>query len=256
MRTWLVASSLLCGMVLNVQALPKTSSSVAPAVDKNKASYSVGFTLGTNLSQQFKEINKSDFLSGINDALNGKAARFSQEEMSQTILSFQREVMKNRMEERKIAAEKNKSESENFLATKKKEPGVKTLASGLLYKVINEGKGDSPTLADTVKVTYTGTLINGQVFDSRTDESNPMSFNLNQVIQGWREALQLMKPGATWEIYVPSSLGYGPQGTPGLIGPNAALVFKITLLGVDKVKTTAPTPTATQSSVNTNHKIK
>lgn len=252
MRTWLVASSLLCGMAFNVYALPKSTTPATPAVDKNKASYSVGFTLGTNLSQQFKEINKADFLSGINDALNGKTAQYSQEEMSQTILSFQREVMKNRMEERKLAADKNKSEGEAFLASKKKEPGVKTLASGLMYKIINEGNGDSPTLADTVKVTYTGTLVDGKVFDSRTDANNPMAFNLNQVIQGWREALQLMKPGSTWEIYVPSGLGYGPQGTPGLIGPNAALVFKITLLSVEKAKTQSPI----QSSASTNNKFK
>ncbi len=244
MRTWLVATSLLCGMAFNAYAAPKTAEAPTPAVDKNKASYSVGFTLGTNLAQQFSEINKSEFLSGINDALNGKSARFTQEEMSNVILSFQREVMKKRLEDRKVAADKNKAEGEAFLASKKKEPGVKTLASGLSYKVITEGKGNSPTLSDSVKVTYTGTLINGQVFDSRTDASNPMTFNLNQVIQGWREALQLMKPGATWEIYVPSSLGYGPQGTPGLIGPNAALVFKITLIGVEKA------PAVPQSSSN------
>ena len=121
-----------------------------------------------------------------------------------------------------------------FLTTNKAKPGVKTLPDGLQYKVIKEGTGSKPSADDTVTVDYTGTLIDGTVFDSSAKHGQPMTFPVKDVIPGWTEALQLMKVGSTWEIYVPASLAYGAAGAPPVIGPNETLIFKITLREVKK----------------------
>lgn len=249
MRSRLIITTLLCGTIMSAYALPGKNAEALSSrleslkagatnneapVDKNKASYSVGYTLGSNLSKQFSEINEDEFFNGLKDAFSGKEGRFDKQEMSRAIMSFQREIMKKRMEERKAQAEKNKKEGDAFIEAKKKEKGVKVTDSGLVYKVIKEGKGTAPAATDKVKVTYQGTLIDGTEFSSQTDVANPAEFNLSAVIPAWREALQLMKPGATWELYVPPNLAYGARGTAGDIGPNATLIFKINLISVEK----------------------
>lgn len=129
---------------------------------------------------------------------------------------------------------KNQTASDAFLAANKKKPGVVTLSDGLQYKIITPGKGERPTGSDTVTVHYEGKLIDGTEFDSSYKRGEPTSFPVNGVIPGWVEALKLMKPGATWELYIPASLAYGEQGAPPAIGPNQALIFKVNLLGVNK----------------------
>lgn len=131
-------------------------------------------------------------------------------------------------------AAKNQALSDAFLEANKLKQGVKTLSDGLQYKVINDGNGTQPTINDTVTVHYSGTLIDGTEFDSSYKRGEPMTFPLRNVIPGWVEALQLMKVGATWELYIPASLAYGEQGAPPIIGPNQMLVFKVTLLDVKK----------------------
>ena len=125
-----------------------------------------------------------------------------------------------------------KAEGERFLAENAKKPGVVTLPSGLQYKVLQEGTGAAPTRRSTVTTHYRGTLIDGTEFDSSYSRGQPASFGVTQVIAGWTEALQLMKVGAKWELYLPSTLAYGPRGAGGDIGPNEALVFLIELLAV------------------------
>lgn len=131
-----------------------------------------------------------------------------------------------------MAAIKNLQEGESFLATNKKKHGVKTLPSGLQYKVLKEGKGQSPVATDYVTVNYRGTFINGQEFESSYKTKQPAIFAVNKVIPAWKEALELMKPGAKWIIYSPPSLAYGENGVPPAIGPNTTLVFEIELLSV------------------------
>ena len=132
-----------------------------------------------------------------------------------------------------MQGEKNKQEGEAFLAENKKKEGVKTLPSGLQYKVITEGTGKSPKASDTVTVNYRGTLIDGTEFDSSYKRGQAASFQVNGVIKGWTEALQLMKEGAKWQLFVPSNLAYGEKGTgSGPIGPNATLVFEVELISV------------------------
>lgn len=126
----------------------------------------------------------------------------------------------------------NKAAGEAFLAVNKSKPGVVTLADGLQYKVLVEGKGGSPKETDVVTVHYRGTLINGSEFDSSYKRGQPATFPVNGVIPGWIEALQLMKVGSTWELYIPPSLAYGEQGAPPVIRPNETLIFKVELLDV------------------------
>ena len=130
--------------------------------------------------------------------------------------------------------EQNRSQGEAFLAANKNKPGVVTLADGLQYKIIVDGKGEKPTANDSVTVHYAGTLIDGAEFDSSYKRKEPATFLLRAVIPGWTEALQLMKVGSTWEIYLPSALAYGLRGSPPTIGPNQTLIFKVELLGIKK----------------------
>ena len=127
----------------------------------------------------------------------------------------------------------NKAKGDTFLAANKSKPGVVTLADGLQYKIIVDGNGEKPKSSDTVMVHYSGTLIDGTEFDSSYKRKAPASFPVNAVIPGWVEALQLMKVGSTWELYIPSTLAYGLRG-PASIGPNQALIFKVELLGIQK----------------------
>lgn len=131
-------------------------------------------------------------------------------------------------------ASTNQSKGDTFLTQNKSKPGVVVLPSGLQYKVIKQGNGEKPTANDTVTVNYAGKLINGKEFDSSYKRGEPATFPVNGVIPGWTEALQLMKVGSVWELYIPSNLAYGSQGAGSDIGPNETLIFKVELLGVKK----------------------
>ena len=132
----------------------------------------------------------------------------------------------------KEAAEKNTTEGEKFLRENKNKPGVKTTASGLQYKALKEGSGAPPKATDTVVVNYRGTLVDGTEFDSSYKRGEPATFPVNRVIKGWTEALQLMKPGSKYQLFIPASLAYGERGAGGDIGPNATLIFEVELMNV------------------------
>jgi FKBP-type peptidyl-prolyl cis-trans isomerase len=130
-------------------------------------------------------------------------------------------------------AQDSAATGEKFLKENAAKEGVKTLPSGLQYKVLKEGTGKTPKATDTVVTHYRGTLINGTEFDSSYKRNEPAEFPVNRVIKGWTEALQLMKEGEKWMLFVPSNLAYGPSGTPGgPIGPNETLIFEVELLKV------------------------
>jgi FKBP-type peptidyl-prolyl cis-trans isomerase FklB len=141
-------------------------------------------------------------------------------------------LSEKKAETMKKLAEKNKEDAVTFFAENKKKEGVKTLASGLQYKIITEGKGKNPKATDTVTVHYRGTLIDGKEFDSSYRRGEPATFPVNGVIAGWTEALQLMKAGAKWQIFIPSNLAYEEKGIGNVIGPNAALIFEVELISV------------------------
>jgi FKBP-type peptidyl-prolyl cis-trans isomerase FklB len=181
------------------------------------------------------------------DGLNGNTNKLNDAQLREVVNILRRDMRERMMakqkeaeEKRKAEGEKNKKDGEVFLLAKKNEPGVIPLPSGLMYRIITEGNGDSPKLADSVTVNYRGTLIDGTEFDSSARTGKPANFRVGAVIKGWTEALQLMKPGAKWQLYIPSDLAYGEHGSPPKIGANSVLVFDVELLSVEP----APAPTA------------
>jgi FKBP-type peptidyl-prolyl cis-trans isomerase len=199
---------------------------------KERASYSIGVNIGNNFKRLGFDLDINLLAKGIGDALSGAKSPLSDKEMQEALETFQREASARQAERAKEAADKNKQEGQAFHAENKKKEGVTTLPSGLQYKVLKSGKGKSPKATDTVSTHYKGTLLDGTVFDSSYDRGEPASFPVNQVIKGWTEALQLMKVGDKWQLFIPSELGYGERGAGQTIGPNATLVFEIELLGV------------------------
>ncbi len=199
---------------------------------KDKVSYSMGLNLGKSLMRQPFEVDMDIFLRGFNDAVHKRKPLMTDQEMRETEIAFQKEMGEKQAQMMKAVAEKNKKEGETFLAENKKKEGVKTLPSGLQYKVITEGKGASPKATDTVTVNYKGTLIDGTEFDSSYKRGQPATFPVNGVIKGWTEALQLMKTGSKWQLFIPSDLAYGDKGAGPQIGPNAVLIFEVELLSI------------------------
>ena len=198
---------------------------------KDKASYSIGHDIGTTFKKQNVDLNSDVFFAGFKDALAGKEA-MKKEDRDKTLADFQKEMMEKQAAATKKAAEKNAAEGEKFLAENAKKDGVKTTASGLQYKVLKEGSGDSPKATDTVVTNYKGTLLDGTEFDSSYKRNEPATFPVSRVIPGWTEALQLMKPGSKYQLFVPSKLAYGERGAGRDIGPNATLIFEVELLSV------------------------
>jgi FKBP-type peptidyl-prolyl cis-trans isomerase FklB len=198
---------------------------------KDKESYSLGYQFGQSLKAQGLDIDLEVYASGIQDALGGKNPSLSQEEMQKTVSELQQRMVAARQKELKEKAEKNLAEGKAFLEENKKKEGVKTLPSGLQYKVLAEGSGKTPKAADSVTVNYKGTLINGTEFDSSYKRGNPTTFQVGKVIKGWTEALQLMKEGSKWQLFIPPELGYGERGA-GPVPPNSTLIFEVELISV------------------------
>lgn len=221
-----------CALLLSSTAT--LAENTALSTQQDKLSYTIGADMGTNFKAQEININPTIFLQGLQDALSGNKKQMTDEAMKETLQTFQKQMMAKKLSQFKSLAEKNKKVGDKFLAENKAKKGVVTLDSGLQYKVITAGNGAKPSKNDSVTVDYTGQLINGKVFDSSKKTGKPATFKLTQVIPGWTEALQLMKQGATWEVYVPPQLAYGQRGIGGPIGPNETLIFNIHLISIDK----------------------
>jgi FKBP-type peptidyl-prolyl cis-trans isomerase len=189
-------------------------------------SYSFGMLIGTNLlTQKVEGISSSVLVVGLDHGYSGKNMQLTQEEANRIVQDYFNGMVKNE-------ADKNLKESEVFLVKNKLEEGVVTLPSGLQYKVLEKGEGPSPLATEQVKVHYTGSLINGTIFDSSIERGEPIVFGVNQVIPGWTEALQLMSVGSRWMLYIPPYLAYGESGAGGVIGPNQALIFEVQLIEI------------------------
>jgi FKBP-type peptidyl-prolyl cis-trans isomerase len=199
---------------------------------KDKESYSLGYQFGQGLKAQGLDINLEVYTSGIKDALGGTAPSLSQEEMQRTVLDLQKRLMAARQKELKEMGERNLAEGKSFLEENKKMEGVKTLPSGLQYKVLSEGTGKTPGAADQVTVNYKGMFINGTEFDNSYKRGTPATFQLNKVVKGWTEALQLMKEGSKWQLFIPPELGYGDR-VAGPVPPNSTLIFEVELISVE-----------------------
>lgn len=203
---------------------------------KQRTSYAIGADIGSTFKRQEMEIDAKALAAGISDAMAGKMA-LTEAEITEVLSTLRQELMTKAVAKQKAAAEKNLREGEEFLAANAKKEGVKTLASGLQYKVIKSGKGKSPKSTDVVKVHYHGTLIDGTVFDSSVERKEPVTFPVDQVIPGWTEALQLMKEGDKWQLFIPAKLAYGERGAGPVIGPNSTLIFDVELLSIEKPET-------------------
>lgn len=200
----------------------------------DRLSYALGLSMGNNFrSSGIESIQVQDFADGVAAVFEGVEPKMSYNEAKATIQAFFTELQKKQEEQASAMAEVNAKAGKDFLDNNGKREEVKVLPSGLQYEVIAEGAGDSPKASDTVKVHYTGKLIDGTVFDSSVERGEPATFGVTQVIPGWVEALQLMKPGAKWRLFIPSQLAYGPQGAGGVIGPNQTLIFDVELLEVN-----------------------
>jgi FKBP-type peptidyl-prolyl cis-trans isomerase FklB len=199
---------------------------------KDKVSYSIGMDIGNNLKKQSIDIDPDILAQGIKDAFSGGNTLLTEQEFRDTMTAFQIELRAKQYVRLKELADKNKKEGEAFLAENKEKEGVITLPSGLQYKIIKEGTDEMPKLEDTVTVNYRGTLIDGTEFDSSYRRGQPATFSVKGVIAGWSEALQLMKVGSKWQLFVPSNLAYGERGAGPDIGPNATLIFDIELLSI------------------------
>jgi FKBP-type peptidyl-prolyl cis-trans isomerase FklB len=178
------------------------------------------------------DINLDVYESAIRDSLGGKEPQMSSEEMRSTIMGLRQRLAAAQQKALKNQEEKNLAEGKAFLLENGKKEGVKTLPSGLQYRVLSEGTGKMPTKKDTVTVHYRGTFINGTEFDSSIARGQPATFKVDGVIPGWTEALQLMKEGAKWQLFIPPKLAYGERGMPPRIPPQSTLIFEVELISV------------------------
>jgi FKBP-type peptidyl-prolyl cis-trans isomerase FklB len=250
-RRFLTMKNLVIGIMLATLATPVFAENRPALKDtKDKVSYSIGLDIGSTFKKQKMEINTDVLAAGVKDGLSGANPLLTPDEIRTVMTEFSKDMRERAATANKEAADKNTKEGEKFLAENKTKPGVKTTASGLQYVVEKEGNGAAPKETDTVVVNYRGTLIDGTEFDSSYKRGEPTTFPVNRVIKGWTEALQLMKPGAKYKLFIPSSLAYGPGGAGGDIGPNATLVFEVELLSVKPPEAAAAAPAVSPASAS------
>ncbi|OSY87845.1 hypothetical protein WH52_09365 [Tenacibaculum holothuriorum] len=204
----------------------------------DSVSYAIGLNMGMQMKKDAKELDASLFVQGYLNGVDSTDLLIKPEETRNIINAFFQkkriEMMKKKQEEQIKKAEAEfgeyKKENEKFIAENKTKEGVKTTASGLQYIVVKEGKGESPKATSRVRVNYVGKLTDGTEFDKSGAE--PTEFGVNQVIKGWTEGLQLMKPGAKYKFFIPQELAYGAQQKGAKIKPFSALVFDVELVEV------------------------
>ena len=217
----------------------KRATATSLNTEKKKFSYALGMNIGSNvganLKKQSVDVDPELLSQGLKDALAGGKTLLTEDEAKAALMAMQQEKMQQ-------AAGKNKSEGDAFLAANKAKEGVVTLPSGLQYKILKAGTGPKPTASDTVVCNYRGTLIDGKEFDSSYKRGQPATFPVSGVIKGWTEALQLMPVGSKWQLFVPSSLGYGDRGAGGEIGPGATLIFEVELMSIQEKPKTEEKP--------------
>ena len=215
---------------------------------KDKNSYAIGMNVGKSLQRNLKEgdvdVDTAILLRAIKDTLAGAKTLMTDQEVQATLTALQAEVRKRQELQAQQLAEKNKKDGDAFLSDNKTKEGVITLPSGLQYRILDQGTGPKPTLADVVVVNYRGTLLNGTEFDSSYKRGQPATFGSGQVIRGWSEALQLMPVGSKWQIFIPSDLAYGATGRRPVIGPNSTLVFDVELVAIQPKIPPAPASAA------------
>ena len=226
----LILSTFLLFGVCSAQGKPELKD------QKDKESYSLGYQFGQYLKMQGVDINLDVYTSAIKDALGNKEPLMSKDEIIAAIRGVEQRVQAARQKVLKEKAAKNLEEGKAFLAENQKKKDVKTLPSGLQYKVLKEGSGKTPKETDTVSVNYKGTLLDGTEFDSSYKRGQPISFKVGEVIKGWSEALQHMKEGSKYQLFIPPDLAYGERAIGQTIAPNSTLIFEVDLIKVEETK--------------------
>jgi len=229
--TLCIAASLAAITVAQDSTTEKTEKkSTVPGLTtvQERVSYGIGLNIGRQFKRQNLDIDPSVLVQGIVDVLNDREPKLTPEELEEAFAAL------NELMEKKEAAAKteNLKNGQEFLAENAKKKDVITTKSGLQYQIIKPGTGETPKATDTVVTHYKGTLLNGTEFDSSYQRNEPAEFPVGGVIKGWTEALQLMKVGAKWKLFIPSELAYGERGSGGSIPANSTLVFEIELLEV------------------------
>ena len=197
---------------------------------KDPKSYALGFQIGKDMSSSglsAEDFDLKELMEGFTDGLLEKG-KLNEQQIQQAMMTLQERVKAKMIDK----SRKNLEKANEFLKTNKDKEGVQTTKSGLQYLSLQAGKGKTPTLTSTVKVHYEGKLLNGKVFDSSIARGEPIEFPVNGVIPGWTEALQRMKVGDKWKLFIPPGLAYGERGAGSDIGPNERLVFEGELLDV------------------------
>ena len=218
-------------VLLATVSMAATLSAQAPKTDGEKLGYSLGVDVAQTLQKQPIDFDKTQFVNGIRDTMTGAKPQLTDDQVKEVLANFSKDL------QAKQAARMgggNKQAGTAFLAANKSKPGVQTLPDGLQYKVVTEGSGPMPKATDTVTVKYRGTTIDGKEFDASDKHGGTASFPVNGVIPGWTEALQKMKTGSTWQLYIPSDLAYADQGAGADIPPGATLIFDVTLVSIGK----------------------
>ena len=200
----------------------------------DRISYALGLSMGNNFrASGIQTIDVADFTDGVAAVFEGAKPKMTYDEAKEEIRKYFEALEARQREAAAKMGEVNAEAGKKFLDENGKRAEVKTTASGLQYEVLKEGTGRQPAATDSVTVHYTGKLIDGTVFDSSVERGAPATFGVTQVIPGWVEALQLMKEGSQWRLYIPSQLAYGPNGAGNVIGPNATLIFDVELIKVN-----------------------
>jgi peptidyl-prolyl cis-trans isomerase len=203
------------------------------AKEFDRISYALGLSMGNNFrSSGIEKLDIKDFADGVAAVFSGEKPRMTYDEAKAEIQKFFTEMEARQRAAAEEMGKVNAAAGEAFLGENSQRAEVNITASGLQYEVLEEGAGIQPKPNDRVMVHYTGKLIDGTVFDSSVERGEPATFGVTQVIPGWVEALQLMKEGSKWRLFIPSNLAYGPNGAGGVIGPNATLIFDVELIKV------------------------
>jgi FKBP-type peptidyl-prolyl cis-trans isomerase len=219
-----------CALAFASQVRAQQAGQPALASEKDRVSYMIGMDIGKSLKPISGEIDVDVLARAIRDVLAGQP-RMNDTEATEIMQAFSQKMQAKQQEEARALGQRNAAAGKAFLAENGRKPGVVTTASGLQYQVLVPGNGAKPKAESTVKVHYTGTLLDGTKFDSSLDRGEPAEFMLSSVVPGWTEALQLMPKGAKYKLWIPAELAYGEQGTPGgPIPPNSVLVFEVELL--------------------------
>ncbi len=219
-------------LVLSASACQSQNGPATLNTEDQKASYAIGLQMGSQLAPADAHLDLDAYMAGIRDGMAGSDPALPQEELQTALQALNATVQEEETARRAAAAETNSAEGEAFLAENATEDGVTVTESGLQYEILREGEGATPGETERVTIHYKGTLIDGTQFDSSYDGGTPATFGVNGVIPGFSEGLKLMNVGSQYRFTIPSDIGYGPNGSGQVIGPNAVLVFEVELLEI------------------------